>query len=220
MLRRSFALLLLLLLSACLVGGRAGSALRRRRRTGVQKRKRPIIVSMGSARVPESVSKATTKAAAVGRSAAGNGSGGGGGHRHAFTTKPPFHQSAYHGAPIGNLDTEELTRRTKMLIAARQREIQGEMNATVQQMRSSREEDNLAFKERAFEEAETVQQLQTHHLPGMDEKQPDVADAAAVSAAAAVAKRKFDPRKDPLWRIVMRKKRTGSAYKAKQRADP
>ena len=211
--RRSLALLLLLLSACLVVGGRAGSALRHRRRTTAQKekKKRPIIVSIGSARLPESVSKATSKAAS-------------GGHRHAFTTKSPFHQSAYHGAPIGNLDTEELTRRTKTLIAARQREIQDEVNATVQQMRSAREADNLAFKERAFEAAETVQQLQehhlpTHHLPGMDEKQLDAADAVAVSAAA-VAKKAFDPRKDPLWRIVMRKKMTGSAYKAKQRVDP
>eukprot|EP00946_MAST-07B_sp_MAST-7B-sp1_P001543 g1543.t1 len=149
---------------------------------------------MGSATVPDS--EARTRETASAHPLVHH-------HHHAFTTKPPFHQSAYHSVPSGNLDATELSRRAKMLITARQREMQSEMNATMQQMRLPVEDS--AAKERAFEDAETLQQLQTRHLPGM-EKQP--------------AKAQFDPRKDPLWNVVMRKRSTGSAYKAKRRANP
>ena len=189
---RTCVALLVLSLVAGVCGGSALRGGERRRRRERRVERRPIIVSTGSARLPDGDVKA--KGAIL----------------HQFTTKPPFHQSAYHAAPISNLDTEELKRRTETLIAARQREIQGEMNATMQQMRSQSEaDDDAAFKERAFEAAETVQQLQTRHLPGMED-----------AGRRPGAKNAFDPRKDPLWNIVMRKKRTGSAYKTKQRAKP
>ena len=126
-------------------------------------------------------------------------------HRHSASAYEPnhsLHSSAYHSVPSGNLDTEELKRRTEQLIAARQREIQSQINSTISQMQKKDISLEDAQRNRQFEAAETIQQLaqaKTHHLPGM-ETEP---------------RHTFDPRKDPLWNIVMRQKRTGSAYRKK-----
>ena len=197
---RIYVLVLLVLMSGWLLASTSQGALLR------QHKKRPIVVSMGSAAVPEDLSKARVDVGA------GRSLGRGSGKSKPISVYQHHHHvghggSAYHGAPSGNLDTEELKRRHERLISARQREIQSEMNATVAQMTKTDPEDGAAFRERAFAAAETMQQLQmqTHHLPGMESEQP-----------IKRTKKPFDPTKDPLWKIVMRKKRTGSAYKAKQ----